>query len=234
MCPGAAWSQCRFWHCWSSDHVTGAARSILCKGYGSEVVRVISQWSNTDLPGQGSTISPSHSRLQCATGIGIGTSEIHCLHRRSGKPHRRPSSGSSHVCGRHSTYRIYNGFWHSECHHETAKLCRIHSRVVQIQETAIKSGENRTDLVRIKSQFEENCSSWSELVYWSWHHKAGWCCPRSRGLLRQWTKHGSACKDRRPQLFLPSPTSQIRPAHPRRRSYTRPGVSFRDNQAWLL
>ena len=38
---------------------------------GSEVVRVISRWSNTNLPGQRSTIAPSHSRLQmqCATGI---------------------------------------------------------------------------------------------------------------------------------------------------------------------
>ena len=27
------------------------------------------------------------------------------------------------VCGRHSTYRVYNGFWHSECHHETPELC---------------------------------------------------------------------------------------------------------------
>ena len=33
--------------------------------------------------------------------------------------------------------------------------------------------------------------------------------------------------------FFPSSTSQISPAHPRQRSYTRPGVSFRDNQAWL-
>ena len=47
-------------------------------------------------------------------------------------------------------------------------------------------------------------------------------------------QHGSACKDRRPQLFFPSPTSQIGPAHPRQRGYTRPGVSFRDNQARLL
>ena len=34
--------------------------------------------------------------------------------------------------------------------------------------------------------------------------------------------------------FFPSPTSQIGPAHPRQRSNTRPGVSFRDNQARLL
>ena len=44
MCSGAVWSPCRFRHCWSSDHVTTcAARSILCKGYGPEVVGVISQ-----------------------------------------------------------------------------------------------------------------------------------------------------------------------------------------------
>ena len=30
-----------------------------------------------------------------------GTSKIQRLHRRYGKPHRRPSSGKSHVCGRH-------------------------------------------------------------------------------------------------------------------------------------
>ena len=36
-------------------------------------------------------------------------------------------------------------------------------------------------------------------------------------------------EDRSPQLFLPSPTSQISPAHPRQRNYTRPGVSFRDD-----
>ena len=66
------------------------------------------------------------------------------------------------------------------------------------------------------------------------HHKAGWCCSRSRGLLRQWTEHESACEDRRPQLFFPSLTPQISPAHPRQRSYTRPGVGFRDNQAGLL
>ena len=34
--------------------------------------------------------------------------------------------------------------------------------------------------------------------------------------------------------FFPSPTSRIGPAHPRQRSYTRLGVSFRDNQAGLL
>ena len=31
--------------------------------------------------------------------------------------------------------------------------------------------------------------------------------------------------------FFSSPTPQIRPAHPRQRSYIRPGVSFRDKQA---
>ena len=72
MCSGGAWSQCHFRHCWSSDHVTGATRSILCKRYGSEVVRVLSQWSNTNLTGQGSTISPSDSRLQCIAGIVLG------------------------------------------------------------------------------------------------------------------------------------------------------------------
>ena len=109
MCSGATRSQCRFRHCRSSTHATGAAWSILCEGNCSEVVWVISQWSNTDLPGQGSTITPSHSRLQCATGIGTGTTEIQRLYWRSGKPHWRPSSGSSHVSGRHSTYRVYNG-----------------------------------------------------------------------------------------------------------------------------
>ena len=34
--------------------------------------------------------------------------------------------------------------------------------------------------------------------------------------------------------YFPSPTSQICLVHPRQRSYTRPGVSFRDNQARLL
>ena len=86
----------------------------------------------------------------------------------------------------------------------------------------------------IKSQSEEDCSSWSELVHRSWRHKAGWCRPRSRGFPRRWTEYGPACKDRRPQLFFPSPTSQIGPAHPRQRGYTRPGVSLRDNQARLL
>ena len=42
---------------------------------------------------------------------------------------------------------------------------------------------------------------------------------------RRWTDHGSACKDRRPQLFFPSTTSQISPAHPRQRGYTMPGVT---------
>ena len=128
----------------------------------------------------------------------------------------------------------FNGFWHSECHHETAKLCRINTWVVQIQETGIKSVENRTDMVRIKRQFEEDCSSWSELVHRSWHHKAGWCCPRSRGLLRQRTEHGSACKYRRSPLLFPFPSSQISPSHLRQWSYTGPGFSSRDNQAWLL
>ena len=163
-------------------------------------VRVISQWSNTDLPGQGSTFSPSHSRLQCTAEIGNGTSEIQRLHRRSDKPHRRPSSGSSHVCGRHSTYRVYNV---SDIPNAIMKLQNCVEAIHEwCRSRRLQLNPAKTDLVRIKSQFEEDCSSWSELVYWSWHHKASWCCPRSKGLLRQWTEHGSACKDRRPQLFF--------------------------------
>ena len=95
-----------------------------------------------------------------------------------------------------------------ECHHETPELCRINTWVVQIQETANESGENRTDLVWIKSQSEEDCSSWSEPVHRSWRHKAGWCRPRSRGFLRRWTEHGSVCsKDRR--LFSTNQSAKL-------------------------
>ena len=195
MCSGAAWSQCRFrhcWMCWSSDHVTGAARSIMCKRYGSEVVRVLSQWSNTNLTGQGSTISPSDSRLQCTTGISAGTSEIHRLHRRSGKLHRRPSSGSSHVCGRRSTYRVYNGFWHSECHHKNAKLCWS-CTLVSCTSRRLQLTPAKTELIWFGSK-----ASLKKTVHYDQNLYIGADIIKPVGVVRdlgfrQWTEHRSAC-----------------------------------------
>ena len=83
-----------FQHCRSSNHVTGAARSILCWRYGSEVVWVnLSDWTYKPTRSK-INIASLHSQLQCATGIGTGTLKIQCLHWRSGIPHRRPSSAT--------------------------------------------------------------------------------------------------------------------------------------------
>ena len=96
-CTGASGSQCRFRHCGPLDHVTGAARSILCWRQSPGMVWVISMWPNANLPGQRSTISTSQSRLRCPTGIGAGSTKIHRLHRRFGRTHWWILSEPSHV-----------------------------------------------------------------------------------------------------------------------------------------
>ena len=132
------------------------------------VVRVLSQWSNTNLPGSKSCSRTVDCSVPQRSVLGPQKSNAYTENLANliddhHLDHHMYADNTQHV--------VYNGFWHSECHHKTAKLCWSYIRVVQIQETAIKSGENRTDLVQIKREFEENCSSWSELVFWS-HHKA--------------------------------------------------------------
>ena len=163
-CTGASGSQCRFRHCGPLDHVTGAARSILCWRQSPGMVWVISMWPNANLPGQRSTISTSQSRLRCPTGIGAGSTKIHRLHRRFGRTHWWILSEPSHVRGRHSDDWTDDNSWHSRHHNETSKLHRSNSGMVQVATTSTESGKNRTDLVRVKGQSKEDGRSWLELV----------------------------------------------------------------------
>ena len=198
------------------------------------MVWVISMWPNANLPGQRSTISTSQSRLRCPTGIGAGSTKIHRLHRRFGRTHWWILSEPSHVRGRHSDDWTDDNSWHSRHHNETSKLHRSNSGMVQVATTSTESGKNRTDLVRVKGQSKEDGRSWLELVHRSWCYKAGQCRSWPWGLPRQWTVHASSYQHCRPQLFFSSSASKIGSTHPRCRGYLRPGVSLRDNQAWLL
>ena len=185
-------------------------------------------------PGQRSTISTSQSRLRCPTGIDAGSTKVHRLHRRFGRTHWWILSEPSHVRRRHSDDWTDDNSWHSRHHNETSKLHRSNSGMVQVATTSTEFGKNRTDLVRVKGQSKEDGRSWLELVHRSWCYKAGQCRSWPWGLPRQWTVHASSYQHCRPQLFFSSSASKIGSTHPRCWGYLRPGVSLRDNQAWLL
>ena len=227
-----------FWHCRSSNYVDRCCTiDFDVWGCGSEVVRVLISviehkptWSKIN------NRALAQSTAVCLKDNGIGTSKIQRLHRRSGKPliddhllDHHMYADDTQLIEYTTASNIPNAIM------KGPELCWINTWVVA-DPGRLQLNPAKTELIWFgsKASLKKTVHLESELVHRSWRHKAGWCRPRSRGFPRR-TEYGPACKDRRPQLFFPSPTSQIGPAHPRQRGYTRPGVSLQwQPLLWLL